>query len=137
MIFALRVLLLAILYLFLLAVILVTRRDVARAAHAQPAAASIALIVRRSGGTSLSPGQTLRLGSFNSLGRSPRNQIVLDDTFVSSEHAIIRLRDGAFWLEDLGSTNGTLLNERPVDRPVALEPGDVIGIGDIRLEVSV
>jgi hypothetical protein len=57
-------------------------------------------------------------------------EIRLEDPFASSRHARI-LREGhVFVIEDLGSTNGTYLNDEPLDGPQPLHPGDRIRIGD-------
>ncbi len=57
-------------------------------------------------------------------------EIKLDDPFASSRHARIS-RDGhVVVIEDLGSTNGTYLNEEPLNGPQPLHPGDRIRIGD-------
>ena len=60
---------------------------------------------------------------------------MLDDTFVSGEHAVIVERNGAWWLSDRGSTNGTAVNEQPVRGEVSLTPGDIVSIGDVRLKL--
>jgi pSer/pThr/pTyr-binding forkhead associated (FHA) protein len=63
-------------------------------------------------------------------GRSLENTVVLTDTLASRDHAVItRAEDGACLLSDLGSTNGTRVNGRPVTAPTALSSGDVIEIG--------
>ncbi|MFN8659088.1 MAG: FHA domain-containing protein [Candidatus Obscuribacterales bacterium] len=65
------------------------------------------------------------------IGRDPANQIVLlDDLFVSRYHAWVTFEQDKFWLEDLGSTNGTLLNEQPVQKRILLTSGDKIKIGE-------
>jgi adenylate cyclase len=65
-----------------------------------------------------------------SLGRAILNTIVLDSPKVSRLHSIVHLEDnGAFWLVDLGSSNGTLLNKRRIHEPVRLHDGDEINIG--------
>ncbi|HYU20608.1 MAG TPA: FHA domain-containing protein [Chloroflexota bacterium] len=136
-ILALRVLFLAILYLFLLAVVVAVRRDVsARAAEDGRGARLGRLVVLDPGQTDLEQGDPLELASVTRLGRSGQNTIVLDDSFVSAEHAVIVYRDGGWWLTDQGSMNGTLVNESPVRGEVALAAGDVIGIGSIRLRVT-
>ena len=53
----------------------------------------------------------------------------MEDTFASSEHASITLRNGQWWLEDRNSRNGTLLNEEPVTVPVIVTEDDIISIG--------
>jgi pSer/pThr/pTyr-binding forkhead associated (FHA) protein len=57
-------------------------------------------------------------------------EIKLDDPFASSRHARISQQGHVFVLEDLGSTNGTYLNDEPLDGPQPLHPGDRIRIGD-------
>lgn len=71
-----------------------------------------------------------------SIGRSPTSSVVVDDTFASGDHALIALRGGRWWLEDRGSRNGTLLNDIPVNAPMILTHGDIIGIGAIKLRLE-
>jgi adenylate cyclase len=66
-----------------------------------------------------------------SIGRSPKNAVVLDSPKISRRHAIINVQNvGEFWLIDLGSSNGTFLNKRRVHQPVRLCDLDQISIGD-------
>src|SRR5260370_22185974 len=68
-----------------------------------------------------------------SIGRASTNQVVLSDPSVSSRHAIIALKDQAYWITDNGSTNGTLLNQQRLvpQVPSQLHPGDTIRFGTI------
>jgi pSer/pThr/pTyr-binding forkhead associated (FHA) protein len=59
------------------------------------------------------------------------------DTFASAEHALISWRGGQWWLEDLGSRNGTRLNDETVTAPTVLSAGDVISIGQVKLKVEI
>ncbi|MDQ1393869.1 MAG: hypothetical protein QOF30_2846, partial [Acidimicrobiaceae bacterium] len=59
-----------------------------------------------------------------------------DDTFVSTLHARVFRRDGAFYVEDLGSTNGTFINDRQVTGTVPLQRGDRLQIGKTVLELA-
>jgi hypothetical protein len=74
-------------------------------------------------------GEYYPLLPLTSLGRSPTNSVPLDDTFASSDHAVVALRNGRWWLEDRQSTNGTLLNKIPIDQAVIITDGDIISIG--------
>ncbi len=66
------------------------------------------------------------------LGRALDNDVVLEDTRVSRYHAELRLREGRYYLRDLRSTNGTLVNGRPVvEEP--LKPGDLVSLGGLEL----
>src|SRR6478752_2428307 len=66
-----------------------------------------------------------------SIGRSPKNAVVLDSPKVSRRHAIINVQNvGEFWLIDLGSSNGTYLNTRRVQHPVRLSDFDQVTVGD-------
>ena len=64
------------------------------------------------------------------LGRGNGADIVLGDTFASSNHARLVVHGDAIVLEDLGSTNGTYLNGEPLNGPQPLHDGDRIRIGD-------
>ncbi|MCK5551551.1 MAG: FHA domain-containing protein [Deltaproteobacteria bacterium] len=70
------------------------------------------------------------------IGRLGRSDILIDDSSVSREHAIIERRDGRFVLEDLKSTNGTFVNGEFVDVYV-LNHGDKIRIGNTVLQLIV
>jgi FHA domain len=69
------------------------------------------------------------------IGRAGACQIRLDDTYVSSFHARIFRRDDGWYVEDLGSTNGTYLNQRRVTSPAALQAGDRLKVGKSTLEL--
>ncbi len=82
-------------------------------------------------------GRIFELGEEVTVGRSPGCAVSLeDDTFTSSVHARVYLRNGELWLEDLGSTNGTFLNDERVDSPERLQRGDRVKIGSTILEVA-
>ncbi len=72
------------------------------------------------------------------IGRDPSNQVVIpDDTFTSRHHAWISYEESDFWLEDLGSTNGTLLNGHPVVKRQVLSAGDKIRVGHTELTFEI
>jgi pSer/pThr/pTyr-binding forkhead associated (FHA) protein len=61
--------------------------------------------------------------------------VVIDDPFASDRHLRLSFDSGSLLVEDLGSTNGTLVNDRPIDTPTALTRGDNIRVGTTTLEV--
>lgn len=69
------------------------------------------------------------------IGRSPESALVLDDDFASGRHARIYRDDQGWWVEDLGSTNGTFLGEEKVVRPVPVEVGSVVRVGRTVIEL--
>ncbi len=66
------------------------------------------------------------------VGRHPESDIFLDDVTVSRRHAEIERRDGAFFIRDVGSLNGTYVNRQRVDR-AELANGDEVQIGKFKL----
>lgn len=69
-------------------------------------------------------------------GRSPECDFVYSGPKISREHCRIELIEGHFYISDMGSTNGTYLNGKPVKRKERLFAGDVIGIGDTDIVFS-
>ncbi len=70
------------------------------------------------------------------VGRSPSSDVVINEPFVSATHARFSLQGPALVLEDLHSTNGTLVNGRPIVQPVTLKDGDDVQVGDVVMRVS-
>jgi hypothetical protein len=71
-----------------------------------------------------------------SIGRSESNTIVLEDGFVSAEHALITRRERQWWLEDLDSRNGTLLNAVPVEEATVVSAGDILTVGSVQMKLE-
>ena len=70
-----------------------------------------------------------------SIGRAPDNDVVVGDPATSGHHGRIEVRGGAFWISDLGSTNGTQVNGQPVIEK-QLNDGDMIAIGQNTLRFT-
>lgn len=142
---------LAVLYLFLLWVsrsaLKDLRRTTARAGEATPVVPAAdatglysatggpagvgsdpRLVVERAPGHQ--PGMEYDLSAGAVLGRGDQAEIRLEDPFASSRHAQIIRQGAVMVLEDLGSTNGTYLNEELLGGPSPLHPGDRVRIGD-------
>ncbi len=71
-----------------------------------------------------------------SIGRSQRCTLCLQDTKISGNHCEIELSEEQFWIKDLGSTNGTLVNQQPVSR-IALKHEDTILLGKTILKFEI
>ncbi|MCK9794213.1 FHA domain-containing protein [Isoptericola sp. 4D.3] len=153
---------LVLLWVFVLSAIAVLRRDLAprgtprasradrRRADASPAAAPAGAAAaapaapsRRSGPTRLVvttgplTGTTLPLSTASILiGRSPGCTLVLDDDYSSSRHARIFPQGDQWFVEDLGSTNGTFIGDTQVSGPVPLAPGVGVRIGQSVVELQ-
>ena len=79
--------------------------------------------------------RTIRLDASMVIGRAAEAELRLEDTFASSQHARIFGRNGSWYVEDLGSTNGTFVNEQKLMGPAMVQPGDSIRIGQTTLEL--
>ena len=69
------------------------------------------------------------------VGRAPGADIVIGASYVSARHARFNLMGSNLFVEDLGSTNGTSVNRRPISEPVALRNGDIVNVGDVAIRV--
>ena len=81
-------------------------------------------------GTSLTLGSTPIL-----IGRAPECTLVVDDDYASNRHARVFQRDGEWMVEDLGSTNGTLVSGRRIEGAVPFRPGAQVRIGRTEIEL--
>jgi hypothetical protein len=130
----LRLGLLAVLYFFLFQLLVVLWRDLRapeRGIGRTQAGASLDLL----DAAAANGPATFPLGALTSLGRGPQNSIVLADQSVSAEHALISSRLGQWWVEDIGSTNGSFLNDERLTQPAVIQTGDIIRLGVVRLRV--
>jgi pSer/pThr/pTyr-binding forkhead associated (FHA) protein len=79
-------------------------------------------------------GQEFRLYRFATcIGRSSSCDVSLSDKAVSRQHAVVYCLNNKFFIEDVGSTNGTMVNSKPINARVALNPGDEVRLGITRL----
>jgi hypothetical protein len=69
------------------------------------------------------------------MGRKSDNQLILNDMYVSGYHVKIYLRNTDYFIEDLGSTNGTFLNDKKLENKEYLNPGDEIQVGSAVFKV--
>jgi pSer/pThr/pTyr-binding forkhead associated (FHA) protein len=137
----LRILFVVLLYLFLMQVVIAITRDLRKTAalnsndnvNGPPILGR--LVVINTSINSIPLGTLYNLEPLTSIGRGPTNTICIRHESISTEHAWIRWRNGTWYVEDLGSRNGTFMNDQPVPllpkSPVPVRPGDTISIGAI------
>lgn len=134
-IWVLRLIFLAMLYAFLWLVVRALVRDL-RAAAREPTRELGRLVVVASPSGEPPVGAAFALDAITSLGRDVNNSIVLDDEFVSTTHVALTYRGRAWYVEDLGSTNGTFVNGSQVDALAPIAFGDEIQVGQVRLRLE-
>jgi pSer/pThr/pTyr-binding forkhead associated (FHA) protein len=153
---------LALLWLLVLSVVAVLRRDLfgtrvtRRATPATPAPAGLSAVRQSARQDGAAPpaggggglprtlvvtqgslkGTTISLGQAPILiGRAPECTLVLEDDYASGRHARLSLQQGTWMVEDLGSTNGTFLGRTRVQAPTPVSPGSPVRIGRTVLEL--
>lgn len=83
----------------------------------------------------LKPESIIPIRGAITIGRKEDNSIVLNDQFVSSHHAKLFVRNDEFYLEDLGSTNGTYVNDNKIQGRIRLKVEDEIRLGSTIFKV--
>jgi pSer/pThr/pTyr-binding forkhead associated (FHA) protein len=142
----LRVAFIALVYFFLYQVARVTIRELVTigtvsagtqaAAPTLPRAASSLEIIDPAE-SSLYAGTSLPLEHYTTIGRHDDNTIAIDDGFVSGSHAEMVFDNGGWWLHDLGSTNGTFVNNQAIRSRIRITNGDIIQFGRVQVRAHV
>jgi FHA domain len=138
----LRLLGIVLLYLFLMQVVIAITRDLRKTAAANEGESSRLppvvgrLIVVDSGPSQIAPGTSFNLNPQTTIGRGPTNSIQISETFVSAEHTRMWFRNGVWYVQDAGSTNGTFLNGQPARNALTARAGDIIQVGFIRFKLA-
>lgn len=139
----LRILFVFLLYFFLFQIVRTIARELRavsiataggpsnRAVVAAPTAQLVLLEPTEAG---LPAGQRFPLRSGAVVGRREGSAVLLIDTYISNEHARVFHNDGRWWVADLGSTNGTFVQNLRIERPTALAAGTEVRFGRIRLQ---
>ena len=86
-------------------------------------------------GSAVPDGQVFEIQGVTTVGRARTARVVLDDSSVSAQHALLRPVDGTWTIEDLGSKNGTMVNGRRIQGPSNLACGDALQFGRVRLRL--
>jgi hypothetical protein len=136
----LRVMFVFLLYFFVYQVIRVVSRELHAAAspdavYSGREAVNGALMVTEPGESDLVRGEVFDLDPVTVIGRHPRATIVIDSSFISSEHVQISWEQGHWWVTDLRSTNGTMVNGSRINVATGIRPGDSVELGGIRFQL--
>jgi hypothetical protein len=138
----LRLLLIVLLYLFLMQVVIAITRDLRKTTAITEAGGSKGapvvghLVVVDSGPSQIAPGTRFDLMPQTTIGRGPTCTIQIPENFISGEHTRMWFRNGAWYVQDAGSTNGTYLNNQPARDALPARFGDIIQVGYIRFKLA-
>lgn len=139
---ATKYLLLALIYLVLFLIVGAVRREMRQQLNAaeQPALRTHGQLklIKNGSDPQWQPGQHFPLQPETTLGAAADNTICLHDQFVSNHHARLKWDGVKWWLEDLGSTNGTFLNGQrcPPRQPQRMQAAGLLRLGDMVFELQ-
>jgi hypothetical protein len=137
LLWAVRIAFLVLLYLFLIRAFGALQRALATETPVAARASGIGhLVVQRSIRGAARVGERMPLRAVNSIGRDAGNDIVINDEAASAKHALLEFADGEWWIEDAGSTNGTVINGELVRARERLQYGDELAIGRVALRLE-
>lgn len=134
LLWGIRVAFLLLIYIFLIRAFGVLHGSLA--GERDPSRSLGVLVVERSPSRTPRTGERITLRVTNAIGRDAGNDIPLPDEAASARHAVLELRDGEWWIEDLGSTNGTLVNGVRIAKPERVRAGDQLGIGRVTMRLE-
>ena len=141
LLFALKWVFIGLIYFALLILLLAVRREMSqRVSEARPGAAVAAgqlRVIHPGSDRRFSSGSTLTLKPLTRLGAEPDNDLVLQDPYISGYHARLRWDGVTWWVEDLGSRNGTFVNRQKCQphSPQPVPVGATVQMGDMSFEL--
>jgi len=122
-------------YGFLLLVLRALRRDLRTASEsADRPLGRLVVVASPEGAPPL--GTAYPLAAVNTIGRDVNNTIVFDDAYASGRHASLTFRGRSWYVEDLGSRNGTRLGGQALTAPAPMTWGDELEVGHVRLRLD-
>jgi predicted component of type VI protein secretion system len=137
LLWAVRIAFLVLLYLFLIRVFTSLQRSLTTESAVAARPTGLAhLVVQRTVRGAARVGDRLPLRAINALGRDAGNDIVINDEAASAKHALVEFAEGEWWVEDAGSTNGTMVNGEVVRSRERLHYGDELAIGRVALRLE-
>ena len=132
-----RIAFMVVLYLFLIRAFGALQHSLASETQLAARPLGIAfLVVQKSVRGAPRVGDRLPLRAVNAIGRDAGNDVDVNDEAASARHALVEFADGEWWVEDAGSTNGTLVNGETVRSRERLQYGDELGIGRVALRLE-
>lgn len=136
----LRIIFIFLLYFFVYQVIRVVSRELRATAMGGNVAVAGpivrgGLLVADAGESNLRRGEVYDLEPVTVIGRHPRATILVESSFISSEHAQLTWDQDRWWVTDLKSTNGTSVNGQQIRVATGVRPGDSIELGGVRFEL--
>ncbi len=134
LLWGIRIAFLLLIYVFLIRAFSALHRSLG--SEREPSRAPGVLVVERSPVRTPRVGERIVLRATNAIGRDAGNDVPLADEAASARHAMLELRDGEWWIEDLGSTNGTLVNGVRIGKPERLRSGDVLDVGRVTMRLE-
>lgn len=127
---------LALLYLFLVSAIVIIYRDLFSASATEEASTPYSACLKGIKGPQDLVGKTFLLTDETVIGRSSAADVILEDPAASHRHARIFTQGSHYFLEDLGSTNGTFVEDTKIAKSVRLKSDDKIRIGHTILQFA-
>ncbi|MGY0373275.1 FHA domain-containing protein [Clostridium sp. JNZ J1-5] len=133
----LRVLIIAVIYIIIFWALKIMYKDIKGGNKRKKVGKRIGLEVMQVGGGNsiLKIGSVIPIHNKLTIGRKEDNQLVLHDQYVSGNHAVIFIKNNEYIIEDLKSTNGTIVNNEKLDKATYLNIDDEIEIGEYIFKV--
>ncbi|MEA4825556.1 MAG: FHA domain-containing protein [Clostridium sp.] len=133
----LRVLIIAVIYIIIFWALKIMYKDIKGGNKRKKVGKRIGLEVMQVGGGNsiLKIGSVIPIHNKLTIGRKEDNQLVLHDQYVSGKHAVIFIKNNEYIIEDLKSTNGTIVNNEKLDKATYLNIDDEIEIGEYIFKV--
>lgn len=131
-----KIIIIVIIYCIIFFALKIMYKDMKNGGKKKVAKKSIGLeIMEVSSNSNLKRGGVVPLRGEIKIGRNEENEIFIDDSYVSNQHARIFVKNNQILLEDLGSTNGTIHNGKKIASKIILRINDEIKIGKVVFKV--
>ncbi|KEH97328.1 MULTISPECIES: FHA domain-containing protein [Clostridium] len=132
-----KVLIIVVIYIIIVMALRIMYKDIKGGNKRKKVSKHLGFEVMRVGDDSsnLKVGSVIPIHAKLTIGRKEDNMLVLHDQYVSGNHAVAFVKNDTYYIKDLNSTNGTLLNNRKLEKSIALKVDDEITIGEYVFKV--